>query len=347
MPTKSQNGCGASLTRWSAEGRGALRSRPVEKHPARPPRVSVLIMAYNHEAFITMAVGSVLMQAGDFDWEILIGEDGSKDQTPEILQRLAAQHPDKIRLFVSPQNLGMSRNFQNLFEQARGEYIAILEGDDFWTAADKLHRQVEFLEQRTDCALCYHPVQVINETDRKCPEIFPEGPVRDLRLEDLLLKNSIPTCSVLFRRKLLTEFPEWLSRLPMIDWPLFLMILEGGRAGCLEETMAAYRIHGAGAWSQKAYPERSRAIVQMLDCVRQRLPRRYRRKARAGISRTHHELALFYEKENHLREALRSSWDAVKSCPWAGHTHKVHWLRLWLKNLMARCAPLLLPPLSL
>ena len=101
------------------------------------PKVSVCILTYNHEKYIAQAVESALQQRTTFPVEILIGEDCSTDRTRDIVAELGRRHPDRVGLHLAEKNQGGGRNFCNLFAQSRGQYVIILEGDDYWTAPHK------------------------------------------------------------------------------------------------------------------------------------------------------------------------------------------------------------------
>src|SRR6476646_9455354 len=106
-------------------------------------KLSVLICAYNQEPYIEQAVRSALAQRANFDFEIVIGEDHSRDATPDILRRLAEEHPNRIRLTINDKNLGMHGNYRATYDRCRGAYIALLEGDDYWIDPLKLQKQVD------------------------------------------------------------------------------------------------------------------------------------------------------------------------------------------------------------
>src|SRR5690349_16516557 len=110
-------------------------------------KVSVCMVTYNHEKFIEKAIEGVLMQETDFDVELVIGEDFSTDQTRSIIEKYQQKYPGKIIIAPSEHNLGMMKNFVNTLNTCTGEYIALCEGDDFWTDPTKLQRQVEFMEK--------------------------------------------------------------------------------------------------------------------------------------------------------------------------------------------------------
>lgn len=125
--------------------------------------VSVIILTYNHKAYIAQALNSVLMQETDFAYEILIGDDASSDGTSDIVRVYAQKCPKIIQAYIRKQNLGATRNLYDLLKRARGKYIASCEGDDFWSDPKKLQIQVDFLEGNPKYSGCAHTVQVVDE----------------------------------------------------------------------------------------------------------------------------------------------------------------------------------------
>ncbi len=117
----------------------------------RVPLVSVLILAYNHEEFVGQAIESVLKQDCPHLFEVLIGEDRSTDSTLALCSQYQAKAPERIRLITATANVGMHRNFARLWHRARGRYVAVCEGDDYWIDAGKLAKQVAMLEARPEC----------------------------------------------------------------------------------------------------------------------------------------------------------------------------------------------------
>src|SRR5437016_2968680 len=113
-------------------------------------KLSVMMITYNHERYVRHALDSVLMQKVDFDYEIVIGEDRSTDSTREILLEYRDKFPAKFRLLLHEQNIGVIRNCFTTLAACRGEYVALLEGDDYWTSDTKLQKQVEFLDSHRD-----------------------------------------------------------------------------------------------------------------------------------------------------------------------------------------------------
>jgi len=225
-------------------------------------KVSVLIVTYNHEKYIAKALDSVLMQEVDFDYEIVTGEDCSTDNTRDILIDYQSKHPDKIKLILQEKNLGFygKYNFILTFNACRGQYIAMLEGDDYWTSPDKLQKQVDVLDNDSDCAICFHNVMVIYEDAPELSHPFyfrdPNGPFMQGKpkpistLEDLIKGNFIQTPSVMFRARLFEKLPNWFHMAFPGDWALHMLNAHHGNIRYIDEVMGVYRVHSGGAWSQ-------------------------------------------------------------------------------------------------
>ena len=231
----------------------AVQVREVSAMTGCEPLVSVCMITYNHERLIEQAVESVMMQMTDFPIELVIGEDCSTDGTRDIVIDLQRKYPDRIRLLLPERNLGMMTNSKKTFLSCRGKYIAILEGDDFWTDPMKLTKQVHILESDPKIHLCFHPVAITSDCR---PVDYPIHPPRRLwksewETEDLLQVNPIPTCSVMLRRKTFPHLPPRFDGLAMADFPTWLFVSLSGTIVCIKEVMGTYRIHEGGTWSSK------------------------------------------------------------------------------------------------
>lgn len=241
-------------------------------------KVSVLMIAYNHERYIAQALDSILSQEIDFEYEIVIGEDCSTDGTRRILRAYEKNFPDKIRLLLREKNLGMIANFIQTFEACQGEYIAILEGDDYWTSPHKLHRQVHFLENHPECSECFHNVEVITEGAPEKNHLFFSNEMKSFyKLEDIAAGNFIPTCSTLLRSEQFNRFPDWFASMPMGDWPLHVLNAEKGSLGYLPEVLAAYRVHAGGVWSSSSRIDILEKSLYVISVINKHLNFRYNR----------------------------------------------------------------------
>jgi glycosyltransferase involved in cell wall biosynthesis len=235
------------------------------------PKLSVLMITYNHERFIEQAVRSALMQKTAFAYEIVIGEDRSTDRTREILRRLDAEHPGRLRLFLREQNLGMVTNFRETYAACTGEYIALLEGDDYWTDPHKLDRQMAALTARPDWSACFHPARHVNESGDDLHSVHPLHAPSEVTLSDLFKQNLIQTCTVVLDRRRVPAIPEWFQDLRVGDWPLFILLAKTGPIGFLPDAMACYRLHPASAWSSRPYHERLYETLRMFWVLENRL----------------------------------------------------------------------------
>lgn len=210
--------------------------------------VSVCMITYNHELYIRDALDGVIMQRTNFKIELIIGEDSSNDETRKICEDYTDKYPELIQLLPSDRNLGMSQNGIRTLQSCKGKYIALLEGDDYWTDPFKLQKQVNFFEENPDYALCLHNVTELNDfssTNRPIPNFKINT---DLSIEDYILNNKTATCAILFRRSTLGVLPTWFTQLPFGDLGLILILLKNSnrKARILVDNMAVYRVHGGG-----------------------------------------------------------------------------------------------------
>jgi len=215
------------------------------------PTVSVVVVAYNHEKFLRQALDSVLEQEVDFAYEIIVGEDCSTDQTRRILQEYAQRYPAIVKPIYQLRNVGMGANFKACMEACRGQYIALLDGDDYWTSPLKLQRQVDWLEEHPDFSICFHRVEDHYDDGSK-PNALPSSKfLKDnYSFDDFLtpIYTLVNTGSVLLRN-VLPAWPDWLFAANPIDFPLLVLYAEVGKAKLLPEVMSVYRIHAGGIWS--------------------------------------------------------------------------------------------------
>lgn len=219
-------------------------------------KLSVCVPTYNHEQYIGQMLEGALMQQTSFDFEIVIGDDASTDATPDIIRRYSAEKPGVIRAFLHSVNQGPKEprefagrnNVLQLLKACRGEYVAMCEGDDYWTDPLKLQKQVDFLDQNPDFAVCHHNMEVIYEDGS--PSHFFNAPDQKAisTIEDLLEdKWFMATASWVYRNPFLTEdFAEWHAKAAAGDWAIMFQLAARGKIGYLNETMGVYRKHSAG-----------------------------------------------------------------------------------------------------
>ena len=227
--------------------------------------LSIAVITYNHEKYISQAIESVLAQKTDFDYELVIGEDHSQDKTYEICQQYKKKYPN-IKLTHSKKNIGATPNFVRTLQACKSKYIAILEGDDYWTDPYKLQKQVDFLEKKPDYHLCFTDITRL-EADGTSSHYFAKNrtlyktlylgtPLLELdffTLNDFLFPGvCVPTLTAVYRNFDLTPVKHWYTKCYMGDMPLFIMLAAKGKAHFIPEITGTYRIHPGGNFSSLA-----------------------------------------------------------------------------------------------
>lgn len=207
------------------------------------PKVSVCMIAYNQEKYIAKAIESVLMQKTNFDYELVIGEDCSTDKTKQVIIKYQNRYQNKIKAIINKKNLGMVPNFIQTLRVCSGQYIALLEGDDYWTSPNKLQKQVDFLDINQDYTISSHNVYVMQEGSKSQPSEWLGRKHKEIStLEDILEYGSGgATCSLVFRRKSIIPLPKWFYTLPGGDWALQVLCTSKGKMYYFSEVMGVYR----------------------------------------------------------------------------------------------------------
>lgn len=231
------------------------------------PKVSVVISTYNQEDLIGQAVGSAIEQAVDFELEILVGDDCSTDSTRLIVEELAGRHPETIKLLKADSNMGSQRNFTRLINACSGEYVALLDGDDFWTGTDKLAKQVAYMEANPGCAISYHNVSFLHDDPSVVPAAYKTPYPGVSSIDDLLLGNYIHSCSVMYRRSFLPRLPDWFADAGFGDYPLLILVAKNGWIGHLDEVLGTYRVHAGSSWALRDYAERVQITADVMESV--------------------------------------------------------------------------------
>ncbi|WP_179022235.1 glycosyltransferase family 2 protein [Winogradskyella forsetii] len=209
------------------------------------PKVSVCVLTYNQENFIKKCLESILRQQTNFDFDIVIGEDCSIDNTARVVEKLSIIYK-KINLLDNKINLGPFPNFIRTLKACKGKYIAFCEGDDYWIDERKLQKQVDFLEEHPE----YGGVSTNNrwffENENTYKNsILNEG---EITFETLSESNQINSQTILFKKELIKEL-DWMKTLKIGDWPLHLLVSSQQPYYRLPEITTVYRVHSGGVHS--------------------------------------------------------------------------------------------------
>lgn len=222
--------------------------------------VSIIVMTYYHEAYIAQALDSILTQETNVRYEVIVGDDASQDRTPEIVQDYAGRFPHIIKPILREKNLGASKNFYDLCCRARGNYVAILEGDDYWSDLRKLQKQWEFLEEHREYVGCCGKCQVIDEHGQPNPgkrlQFVDDKQI--YTLDDYFDRWNVPgqagtlMCRNIFRDMDPSEYSILYQAHPNVaDKTWTLLFLLKGPIYCSDETLSCYRFvnaEGAHNW---------------------------------------------------------------------------------------------------
>lgn len=253
------------------------------------PLVSVAMLTFNHERFIRQAVESVLCQKTDFEIEIVISDDSSTDATPEILRELQVDSADQIRLLHHDSRLGVNRNLLETLKTCRGNFIALLEGDDFWLGEEKLATQIAFLESHPECSSVHHNVFRQVDDDTESRSLMHKASPGSMSLREVLRENPVATCSVVFRNEFPDGLPDWLLEVAMPDWCLHVLNARRGQLGYINQSWAVYRQHSTSYWSQRPRSEHIAGQIKTATILLENLDEPMQACLRATIRSWHEE----------------------------------------------------------
>jgi len=304
------------------------------------PKVSVLMITYNHERFIAQAIASALMQQTDFDYEIVIGEDCSTDRTREIVKAFQRQYPERIRLLLPVQNLGVNENLAQTLRACRGQYVAILEGDDYWISCHKLQKQADFLDAHPECTSCFHPVIWFDDDEKRTPWVRPGKNQRKIStIKDLMYANPSHTSSVMFRCRLFGEFPDWFYTITLADWAINVLNTQHGWMGYIDEIMSKYRIHSGGIWSLKQGIWVHQERIKVIEAINAHLQYQYNHILSTRTAEQYFYLANFYKRSGNIVQARVAFHRCFKKCLISGKVTPKNlismFLRLYISPLYA------------
>lgn len=219
----------------------------------KTPLVSIICPTYNHEHYIRQCLEGFINQIIDFELEIIVHDDASTDKTLEIVKEFEFNYPHVFNNIYQTDNQfskDPSSVSRIMFAKAKGKYIAVCEGDDYWTDPYKLQKQVDFLEANTDYGLCFTKTKYLKNNVLELQELPIGRPEGVYELKDLhFYHNFIPTASVLFKR---FEMPNWFNNLPYGDLAVYSIVAKNQKIKCLDFVGSVYRIHDKGLWQGKS-----------------------------------------------------------------------------------------------
>ena len=233
-------------------------------------KISVSITTFNHERFIRQAIESVLAQQCRAQIEIVVGDDCSTDGTADILAQMEREHRGLLKIVRPPANLGHNGRamFLETLKHCDGDYVAMLDGDDYWIDDRKLDTQLDFFERHPQCALCHHGVESVFEDGHTEPWSGSYAAEESLGEFGVLLPwHHIGSPAPLIRQQVVQSLPRWIHQSPFGDWPIYMAAGNIGQIGYFPRTMAAYRFHSTGVFTQASAVERQQQVVDFFAVI--------------------------------------------------------------------------------
>lgn len=229
--------------------------------------------------------------------EVIVGDDASTDSTRQLAEQFQARYPGLISLLPPEKNLGITKNLKRCLDACTGEYIAICEGDDYWTDVYKLQKQKDFLEEHGEFSMCFSPFIILYEETgtfalHRESMYDPLYLPRDfLTTEDLIEQNYIGNFSCcMYRTRVIRQLPQEIFEMYTVDWLFNMVCGQFGRIGFLRDWMSVYRKHSGGAWAGSSTLENHKKWVQLIDIYNEYFEYRYDR--------------LFMEKKGHIENSI-------------------------------------------
>jgi glycosyltransferase involved in cell wall biosynthesis len=228
------------------------------------PLVSIKCTAYNHEEYISDTINGFLLQKTTFPVEIIIHDDASTDRTADIVREYASKYPNLIRPHFQNENQ-YSKGFRTIREimngLCRGTYIALCEGDDFWTDPLKLQKQVDFLKMNPQHVMCFHRVKILERDGLMVDDYITTVPNNYESIENFAKYGNYIHMASVVHNNIPLNYPDELHVSPAGDYFIYMLLAQHGKIGMLDEVMAVYR-NQVGVWSSQS--DRSKKMKSFL-----------------------------------------------------------------------------------
>ncbi len=231
-------------------------------------KLSILLVSYNHNEYIDECLDGILMQKFSCKYEIIVADDCSDDETLEIIKNRLSLASIEYVIVPSDINLGIVKNYQTSFSYCRGEYIAIIEGDDYWTDPERLEKHVKFLDSHRECVLSFNRfarfdgrLSRFEVVDWSVPDDF-EYITTSMMAQGNRIGN-LSAC--VLRRSAVERLKPDLFEMEIADWMLGMALGGSGLIVYLKDVMSVYRIHSQGQWSAFSEQEQKCKIMELID----------------------------------------------------------------------------------
>ncbi|WP_142825930.1 glycosyltransferase family 2 protein [Planococcus soli] len=220
------------------------------------PMVSIVCTSYNHGDYIAEAIDSFLMQKTNFEFEILIYDDASTDQSPRVIKQYENNYPSLIKPIYQTQNQYSKGVRVEMFNhnRASGKYIAVCEGDDYWTDPYKLQKQVDYMERHPACSMTVHAAdRVLSDKKKILSSVRPEKGNAIFSVERVIEGGGdlIATNSMVYSKEKVKVLAPFYLNATVGDYPLVILAALHGTVDYLDDNMSAYRVGVKGSWTER------------------------------------------------------------------------------------------------
>lgn len=231
-------------------------------------KVSILLITYNQEQYIRECLDSLIMQEASWEAEVIVADDCSTDNTLSIIREYSGRSPFGFVFLPSEKNLGFVKNYQRAFSACRGDYIAVMEGDDYWTSPKRLTAHVRFLELHRECVMTMNRYITFNQSigSYAVSNWNVQDDYEYITSAQMASGNRLGNLSAcVFRKKEIDKIKPDLYELVISDWMIGMVLGQFGFIAILKEVMSAYRVHDNGQWSKLSKKEQVEGLIGIID----------------------------------------------------------------------------------
>jgi glycosyltransferase involved in cell wall biosynthesis len=211
--------------------------------------LSVIVITYNQEDYIEQTIDSIINQETDFAFEIIIGDDASKDSTRNILLKYKEKYSN-IKLILHDENIGINKNFMSVYNASGAKYVAETGGDDYWIDKKKLQKQYDFMQENSEYSLICTGYKRYFQNEDKFDVVQPELD-KDIVIDELYHKNPIGATTTMYRKNLIPVLEPSFKDVPVEDWILWLRYAKLGKVRYIRDVSAVYRIHNKSVYASR------------------------------------------------------------------------------------------------
>lgn len=231
-------------------------------------KLSILLATYNQGKYIEECIDGILMQNLPFPYEIIVADDYSQDNTLQIIKNKLNQSDAQFNVLGTTKNIGFKSNYKRGYNACTGEYIAVIEGDDYWTDPNRLIKHIRFLDCHHECVLSFNRFLRLNQKNHRytIPEWNSVDDFEYITADKLAESNIIGNLSAcVFRNSTFQKLNPLIFEIGFADWLLAMALGQYGVICRLKDIMSVYRIHANGLWSKMNSQEASESMLKLID----------------------------------------------------------------------------------